>query len=153
MPRSDDLTRSFRAMRRNLALASASALAVIAPAATAAADDVTPFAVALPTVTGPFASTPDNFGFAIEGFDVQPPVPDGYVIEEFLVSGVGNLYEFTPTGIRVVSSCPAAAASGSTNIPDTTRMIVKRPRRANEFSGTVVIEPLNPSGGFDIAAV
>jgi hypothetical protein len=32
-------------------------------------------------------------------------------------------------------------------------MIVKRPRRAHEFSGTVVIEPLNPSGGFDIAAV
>jgi hypothetical protein len=153
MPRSDDLTRSLRTMRRGAALATAAALAVIAPAATAAADDVAPFAVALPTVTGPFPSIPDNFGFAIEGFDVQPPVPAGYVIEEFFVSGTGNLYEFTPTGIQVVSPCPAAATSGCTNIPYTTRMIVKRPRRDREFSGTVVIEPLNPSGGFDIAAV
>ena len=153
MPRSDDLTRSPRAMPRNLVLASASALAVIAPAATAAADDVTPFAVALPTVTGPIPSTPDNFGFAIEGFDVQLPVPRGYVIEEFFFSGVGNLYEFTPTGIQVVSPCPAAATSGCTGIPFTTRMIVKRPRNNHDFSGTVVIEPLNPSGGFDIAAV
>src|ERR1041385_3339230 len=32
-------------------------------------------------------------------------------------------------------------------------MVVKRPRRDHEFSGTVIIEPLNPSGGFDIAAV
>src|ERR1041385_7687554 len=143
MPRSDDLTRSPRAMPRNLVLASASALAVTPPAATGAADDVTPFSVALPTVTGPIPSTPDNFGFAVEGFDVQPPVPDGYVIEEFFVSGVGNLYEFTPTGIRIVSPCPPAATSGCTGIPYTTRMIVKRPRRAQEFSGTVIIEPLD----------
>jgi hypothetical protein len=129
------------------------ALAVIAPASIAAADDVQPFAVAVPTVTGPFPSTPDSFGFGIEGFDVQPPVPAGYVIEEFFVSGVGSLYEFTPTGIRVVSPCPAAATSGCTGVPYTTRMIVKRPRRDHDFSGTVVIEPLNPSGGFDIAAV
>ena len=142
-----------RTVRRRRAAGLAAALVVIAPAAIAAADDVQPFTVALPTVTGPIPSTPDNFGFAIEGFDVQPPVPDGYVIEEFFLSGAGNLYEFTPTGIRVVSPCPAAATSGCTNIPYTTRMIVKRPRRDRDFSGTVVIEPLNPSGGFDIAAV
>ena len=129
MPRSDDLTRSPRATRLRPALAAAAALAVIAPAAIAAADDVKPFAVAAPTVTGPIASTPDNFGFGIEGFDVQLPVPRGYVIEEFFFSGVGNLYEFTPTGIRIVSPCPAAATSGCTNVPYTTRMVVKRPRR------------------------
>ena len=89
MPRSDDLTRSFRTSWRGPALATAAALAMFAPAATAAADDVAPFAVALPTVTGPFPSTPDNFGFAIEGFDVQPPVPAGYVIEEFFISRDG----------------------------------------------------------------
>ncbi|HEX3762451.1 MAG TPA: alpha/beta hydrolase domain-containing protein [Kofleriaceae bacterium] len=147
-----DVQLSPRTSRRRAA-AVATALAVIAPASLAAADDVQPFAVALPTVTGPIPSTPDNFGFGVEGFDVQPPVPDGYVIEEFLFSGAGNLYEYTPTGIRVVSPCPAAATSGCTAIPYTTRMIVKRPRRDRDFSGTVVIEPLNPSGGFDIAAV
>jgi hypothetical protein len=129
------------------------AAATIALAPAIAAADVAPFSVALPTVTGPIPSTPDSFGFGIEGFDVQPPVPDGYVIEEFFVSGTGNLYEFTPTGIQVVSPCPAAATSGCTAVPYTTRMIVKRPRRNRDFSGTVVIEPLNPSGGFDIAAV
>jgi alpha/beta hydrolase family protein len=147
-----DVKQSPRTRWRRRAMLTA-ALAVIAPASIAAAGDVQPFAVALPSVTGPFPSTPDNFGFGIEGFDVQPPVPAGYVIEEFFVSGVGNLYEFTPTGIRVVSPCPAAATSGCTGVPYTTRMIVKRPRRDHDFSGTVVIEPLNPSGGFDIAAV
>lgn len=142
-----------RATRPRRAAITTLALAITAPAAIAAADDVKPFTVALPNVTGPIPSTPDNFGFAIEGFDVQPPVPDGYVIEEFLVSGVGSLYEFTPTGIQVVSPCPPAATSGCTGIPYTTRMIVKRPRHAHQFSGTVIIEPLNPSGGFDIAAV
>src|SRR5262249_43665279 len=40
-----------------------------------------------------------------------------------------------------------------TNVPYTTRMVVKRPAKRNDFSGTVIVEPLNPSGGFDIAAV
>jgi hypothetical protein len=31
-------------------------------------------------------------------------------------------------------------------------MIVKRPVNPNQFSGTVIVEPLNPSAGFDIAA-
>ncbi|HEX7835838.1 MAG TPA: alpha/beta hydrolase domain-containing protein [Kofleriaceae bacterium] len=135
------------------ATATAAALAVLAPAAIAAADDVKPFTPVRPTVTGPIPSTADSFAFGVEGFDVQPQVPDGYVIEEFFVSGTGNLYEFTPTGVQIVSPCPAAATSGCTGIPYTTRLIVKRPRRDRDFSGTVVIEPLNPSGGFDIAAV
>lgn len=152
MQRISDLTPCRRATLRG-AITTAAALAVLAPAAIAAADDVRPFTPPIPMVTGPIPSTPDNFGFGIEGFDVQPAVPPGYVIEEFFVSGTGNIYEFTPTGIRVVSPCPAAATSGCTNVAYTTRMIVKRPRRAHEFSGTVIIEPLNPSGGFDIAAV
>jgi hypothetical protein len=152
MPGSDDPKPVFRA--RSLRRATtAAALAVLAAPAIAFAGDVAPFTPALPTVTGPIPSTPDNFAFGVEGFDVQPPVPAGYVVEEFFVSGTGNLYEFTPTGVQVVSPCPAAATSGCTGIPYTTRLIVKRPRRDHDFSGTVVIEPLNPSGGFDIAAV
>jgi hypothetical protein len=121
--------------------------------AAAAGDDVTPFAVSLPTVTGPIASTPTSFAFGAEGTGIMPAVPSGYVVEELLVSGTGRLYEYTPTGIRVVSPCPAAATSGCTAIPYTTRLLIKRPRSPREFSGTVIIEPLNPSGGFDIAAV
>jgi Alpha/beta hydrolase domain len=138
---------------RRCSLVAVAVLVASAPAAFAAGDDVAPFSVHLPTVTGPLPSTATNFGFGIEGFDIMPAVPAGYVVEEYLVSGVGNLYEFTPTGIRVVSPCPASATSGCTNIPYTTRLVVKRPRHAHDFSGTVIVEPLNPSGGFDIAAV
>jgi Alpha/beta hydrolase domain len=136
-----------RARRAAIALA---AFVVLVPVASATAGDVAPFTVPLPAVIGPVPSTADNFGFGVEGFDVQPPVPDGYIIEEYFVSGTGNLYEFTPTGIQVVSPCPAAATSGCTAIPYTTRMLVKRPRRDRDFSGTVVVEPLNPTPGVDI---
>lgn len=54
----------------------------------------------------------------------------------------------------MVTPCPASTGPyGCTNIPYTTRMLVKRPLNPRKFSGTVVIEPLNPSAGFDIAAV
>lgn len=139
--------------RRWRAATLVAALGVLSPPAFAAGDDVTPFTVSLPTVTGPIPSTATDFPFGAEGFDIMPPVPRGYVVEEFFVSGVGNLYEYTPTGIRVVSPCPAAATSGCTNIPYTTRLVVKRPKDSSDFSGTVIIEPLNPSAGFDIAAV
>src|SRR5260370_5815476 len=55
--------------------------------------------------------------------------------------------------LRVTPCPPTHDALGSTNIPYTTRMLVKLPRNPRKFSGTVVIEPLNPSAGYDIAAV
>jgi hypothetical protein len=149
----DDSRRSISAMWLRRTVRVAAALAVTALSTLAVADDVRPFTVALPTVTGPIPSTASDFPFGVEGFDVQPPVPAGYVIDEYFVSGVGNLYEYTPTGIQIVTPCPAAATAGCTQVPYTTRMIVKRPKHARDFSGTVVVEPLNPSGGFDIAAV
>jgi hypothetical protein len=146
--RRTDLTAVCR--RWGMPVALAAMLGLAPSTAAAAGDDVTPFAVSVPTVTGPIASTPTSFAFGAEGFDIMPAVPTGYVVDEYLVSGTGQLYEYTPTGIRVVSPCPAAATSGCTAIPYTTRMLIKRPRDA---SGTVIVEPLNPSGGFDIAAV
>ena len=129
------------------------ALAFAAAPALGAAADVTPFTVSFPTVTGPIASTATSFPYIADGFDVEPPVPRGYVEEEFFFSGTGNLYEFTSTGIRIVTPCPETATSGCTGIPYTTRMIVKRPVDRHRFSGTVVIEPLNPSANFDIAGI
>jgi len=130
------------------------ALALLAASFPAAGADVSPFTVTEPTVVGPIVSTADNYGYIIEGFDVQPPPPKGYVVEEYFFSGKGDIYEYTPTGIQRVASCPAAASKlGCRDIPYTTRMIVKRPINPKQFSGTVIIEPLNPSAGFDIAAV
>jgi hypothetical protein len=120
-----------------------------------AAADVTPFVPPLPTVTGPIASTATNFPFIADGFDVFGPVPKGYVEDEFFFSGTGNLYEYTSTGIEVVTPCPASVTEGSDcmGIPYETRMLVKRPANPAQFSGTVIIEPLNPSANFDIAGV
>ncbi len=137
---------------RNTMAAGIAAL-LLGPVLTATAADVTPFQVSLPTVTGPIPSTPTDFPFGAEGFDIMPAVPKGYVVEEFFFSGTGIIYEYTPTGIQIVASCPARATQGCTNIPYTTRMVVKRPKHPHQFSGTVIIEPLNPSAGFDIAAV
>ena len=132
----------------------AAALVLAGASLSVAAQDVTPFEVKEPIVTGPIPSTATNYPFAVEGFDVQPPVPKGYVVEEYFFSGKGDLYEYTPTGIRRVTPCPAAAAAlGCTGVPYMTRMIVKRPINPNKFSGTVIVEALNPSAGFDIAAV
>lgn len=113
------------------------------------AADVTPFEVTLPTVTGPIPSTETSFPFGVEGFDPQPPMPEGYVAEEYFISGTGNIYEYTPTGVQIVASCPAALTQGCTNIPYTTRLVVKRPKKPQVFSGTVVVQPLNPSAGYD----
>jgi Alpha/beta hydrolase domain len=129
------------------------ALCAAALPVAAMATDVTPFTVTVPTVTGPIPSTPTNFPFIALGFDVEPPLPAGYVEDEFFVSGTGNLYQYTPTGIEIVTPCPALAARGCTNLPYTTRMLVRRPADPARFSGTVVIEALNPSANFDIAGV
>jgi hypothetical protein len=128
---------------------------VIAATSGAGAADVTPFTVAIPTVTGPIPSTSTDFPYIADGFDVEPPVPAGYVEQEYFFSGTGNLYEYTPTGIEVVTPCPASVREGTncTDIPYTTRMLVKCPIDPRKFSGTVIIEALNPSANFDIAAI
>ena len=119
----------------------------IAPAIGAAAD-VTPFVPSLPTVTGPIASTSTDFPFIADGFDVFPPAPKGYVEDEFFFSGTGNLYEYTSTGIEVVTPCPASVSEGSgcMGIPYETRMLVKRPANPAQFSGTVTGTVTDPSG-------
>lgn len=104
-----------------------------------------------PTVTGPIPSTAANYPFIADGFGPEPPVPSGYEESEYFVSGRARLYEYTSTGVRVISPCPVAG--GCANVRYTTRMLVKRPIDPRSFSGTVVIEPFNPSSGYDIANV
>lgn len=112
--------------------------------------------LAVPTVTvaGPIPSSPSNFPFIADGFGPEPPVPSGYEENEYFVSGRANLYEYGATGVRVIAPCPASAGPlGCRKLPYTTRMLVKRPIDPRRFSGTVIIEPFNPSSGYDIANV
>ena len=111
-------------------------------------------AVTTPTVGGPIPSTRSNFPFIADGFGPEPRVPSGYEENEYFVSARAKLYEYSATGVRVIAPCPASAGRlGCRNLPYTTRMLVKRPIDPRRFSGTVIIEPFNPSSGYDIANV
>src|SRR5215468_2091 len=126
---------SYRSVAGGLLAAGIGALSSMAFPAAALATDVTPFTVTLPTVMGPIPSGPANFPFIALGFDVESPLPVGYVEEEFFVSGTGNLYEFTSTGIQIPTICPARAANGCSNVAYTTRMLVRRPADPTGFNG------------------
>lgn len=65
----------------------------------------------------------------------------GYVEEEFLFSGLANVYDWPAPGPAVVRTA---------NAPYTTRVLVRRPADRARFSGTVVVEMLNPSNLFDL---
>jgi hypothetical protein len=69
----------------------------------------------------------------------------GYIEEEFLLSGDAESYglagDRTPDGTW--SAVPAGTA------PYVTRILVRRPADDAEFSGTVIVEWLNVSGGID----
>ncbi len=69
----------------------------------------------------------------------------GYVEDEFVLSGEATSYRLR--GDRTAdgrwSAEPADAA------PYATRILVRRPANATEFSGTVIVEWLNVSGGLD----
>ncbi len=65
----------------------------------------------------------------------------GYVEEEFFQSGTANIYEEDDAGKLKVSFKDA---------PYTTRLLVRRPKKKERFSGNVIIEILNASANFDI---
>lgn len=89
--------------------------------------------------------------------DLPGPIPDraglydladlGYREREFLLQHTAESYELvgqrTPDGRWRVR--PAAAA------PFTTRIVLRQPANADDFSGTVVVEWLNVSAGLDAA--
>jgi len=65
----------------------------------------------------------------------------GYVEEEFLASGVADVYDWTSVGPARVRTADA---------PYTTRVLIRRPADRARFSGTAILEPLNPSNRFDL---
>jgi hypothetical protein len=122
--------------RATLALASM-VLAMLVLAVGAAA------ATPLPHVTGPLPVSAASHPFGGAPWQLQPQdlAAHGYVEEEYLVSGTANVYEWG-AGNKAVVRTPDA--------PYTTRMIVRRPIKRTRMSGTVVVEPLNPSNLFDL---
>lgn len=127
--------------RRVLAVTLAVALgAVVSPAAAV----TTAGAVAEPTVTGPVTGGKGAPTLVAAGFDLADV---GYVAEEYFLAG--DAASYAPKGtlgsdgkwkVKVVDTAPY-----------TTRMVVYRPETTADFDGTVFVEWLNVSAGFDSA--
>ena len=97
----------------------------------------------VPRVSGPVPVTPASypFGAADHQLRSQDLAKQGYVEEEYLVSGLANVYSWPAPGPAVVRTPDA---------PYTTRVLVRRPAKRSRFSGNVVVEMLNPSNLFDL---
>jgi hypothetical protein len=112
-------------------------LAALTLAGAAAAD------VPNPTVTGPIPATgiPGNPAHDYPFFATNHDLAGhGYVEQEFFIQGTANRYT-TPS-----------LATGSVidgGHPYTTRMIVRRPADPKRFNGTVIVEWINVTNGFD----
>lgn len=97
----------------------------------------------VPNVVGPLAVTADSYPFGAADHQLVPQDlrRDGYVEEEYLVSGTANVYTWPAPGPAVVRTA---------NAPYTTRVLVRRPTQRARFSGNVIVEMLNPSNLFDL---
>jgi hypothetical protein len=119
------------------ALATLSLLgAVLAPASAGAAPSDGP------TVTGPVTGGKGGPTIIATGFDLAAA---GYVEEEYFVEGTATAY--APKGALKADGKWAVTPAGTA--PYKTRIVVYRPEKEADFNGTVVVEWLNVSAGFD----
>jgi hypothetical protein len=70
----------------------------------------------------------------------------GYVEEEYLVSGLANIYRYVPLAFP----SPLVEVDEA-DIPYVTRILVRRPMDSEPFGGTVMLEFLNATAGYDDA--
>ena len=95
------------------------------------------------TVTGPIANTtalrnPDHgYPYNATPIDLEK---QNYVEQEFFIEGKANAYNITPGQPGTVKDA---------NHPFKTRIVVRRPKSAAKFNGTVVVEWYNVSQGHD----
>ena len=93
-------------------------------------------------VTGPVEGLP---GIIMAGFDLGQV---GYTLEEFFLEGTATSFE--PAGPVAADGRWQVTPSG--RAPFVTRLVVCRPSDRGAFTGTVVLEWLNVSAGFDAPA-
>jgi hypothetical protein len=93
-------------------------------------------------LTGPVAGAP---GIIMTAFDLGQV---GYVLEEFFLDGTADRFE--PAGPLAADGYWQVSPSGQA--PFTTRLVACRPADPGAFTGTVILEWLNVSAGFDAPA-
>jgi hypothetical protein len=96
----------------------------------------------LPALDGPLRESRTSYPFSAAAHQSRPLDLGslGYMEEEYLISGRARVYDWPANG------SPVVLAEG----PYTTRLLIRRPARANRFSGTVIVEPMNPSVDVDL---
>lgn len=100
-------------------------------------------ATPVPAARWPLAVTAASYPFGAADHTLTPEdlKREGYIEEEFLISGTANVYDWTKPGPATVRTA---------NAPYTTRVLVRRPTSRSKFSGNVAVEMLNPSNQFDL---
>lgn len=83
----------------------------------------------------------------VPGTRLIEDLPGSYIEQEYFVSGAADLYNYANNP----PSDPTDIVAIQQDVPYTTRIIVRRPERAKDFNGTVVIEWFNSTAGFDTA--
>lgn len=103
---------------------------------------------AVPTPTIEIAATGTHgFPFLASALDLSK---FGYVEQEFLISGAAQA--FTNTGPLGTDGKWATVPTPGVTANYKTRLLVRRPAKAQNFNGTVIVEWLNVSQGMDAAA-
>jgi hypothetical protein len=128
-------------MRLRFALAFAITAAVL-PTHAHAATIQGLVAAPLPQVSGPLRDTSTSYPWnatahALTPIDLRK---SGYVEQEYLLRGDANVYSEAGGGALGVN------ATG----PYETRILIRRPKSAREFSGNVILELNNPTSNYDV---
>jgi hypothetical protein len=139
--------RRRRAAVAVVALVTVGAASLVPSRAGAQPGVVTEGAVPVPSVSGPV--TGGNGPFDVSSAPTLSLLPQyGYVQEEFFIEGTARAYgkvgTWRPDG--------RWKAEVTTTAPYKTRLLVRRPADPSRFNGTVVVEWLNVTAGFDAAA-
>ena len=97
--------------------------------------------VPVPKIT-PLPVTADSYPLNAASRDLQPlDLPKlGYAEDEFIVSGMANVYDWAADGSLTVKT---------PNAPYANRILVRHPSNPSRFSGTVIVELMNPARRFD----
>ncbi len=106
--------------------------------------------VAVAGPTSPVVEEPadDELGpIFFPGIRLTENLKEHYVEEEFLVSGAATIFTYENPPVRE-NPIPLEE-----DVPYKTRIVIIRPRVASHFNGTLVVEWLNSSAGFDTAPV
>jgi hypothetical protein len=114
-----------------------------------------PATVPVPEVEGPIPSHVGSPGNDYTFFASDLHLEDrGYVEEEFFYRGTANAYDATVAGGIGARPTPSPTANVvSSGHEYTTRMVVRRPVQPEDFNGTVVVEWLNATSGYDVEAL